>query len=82
MKYIFSIAIVLSSIILVESCSNAQNLHRNNTTANAGFQFDTMVGGRKVTFTGNVNNLLNAKYWTQTNIGEGINAAMSVRLSW
>jgi iron complex outermembrane receptor protein len=52
------------------------------TTANAGFQFDTLVGGRKVTFTGNVNNLFNAKYWTQTNIGEGINAAMSVRLAW
>ena len=52
------------------------------TTANAGFQFDTLVGGRKVTFIGNLNNLLNAKYWTQTNIGEGINAAMSVRLSW
>ncbi|ODU81236.1 MAG: TonB-dependent receptor [Novosphingobium sp. SCN 63-17] len=52
------------------------------TTANAGFQLDTLVSGRKVTFTGNVNNLFNAKYWTQTNIGEGINAALSVRLSW
>ncbi|WDF71344.1 TonB-dependent siderophore receptor [Novosphingobium sp. KACC 22771] len=52
------------------------------TTANLGFQYNTVVGGRKVTFTGNVNNLLNAKYWTQTNIGEGVNAAMSVRLSW
>lgn len=35
-----------------------------------------------MTFTGNVNNLFNAKYWTQTNIGEGINATMSVHLSW
>ncbi|SER83169.1 TonB-dependent siderophore receptor [Sphingobium sp. YR768] len=52
------------------------------TTANAGLQFDTLVGARKVTFTGNVNNLFNVKYWTQTNIGEGINATMSVRLSW
>ncbi|MGN7999741.1 TonB-dependent siderophore receptor [Sphingomonas sp. 22176] len=52
------------------------------TTANAGFQFDTLIDGRKVTFTGNVNNLFNAKYWTQTNIGEGINGALSVRLSW
>ncbi|NKJ44984.1 TonB-dependent siderophore receptor [Novosphingobium sp. SG720] len=52
------------------------------TTANAGFQFDTLLDGRKVTFTGNVNNLFNAKYWTQTNIGEGINGTLSVRLSW
>ncbi|MEK7413335.1 MAG: TonB-dependent receptor, partial [Planctomycetota bacterium] len=52
------------------------------TTANAGFQFDTLVGGRKVTLTGNVNNLFNAKYWTQTNIGKGINATMSIRLAW
>jgi len=52
------------------------------TTANAGFQFDTLIEGRKVTFTGNVNNLFNAKYWTQTNIGEGINGALSVRLAW
>ena len=52
------------------------------TTASAGVRFDTLMGGRKVTFTGNVNNLFNAKYWTQTNIGEGMNAALSIRVSW
>jgi iron complex outermembrane receptor protein len=52
------------------------------TTANAGFQYETAIGGRKVTFMGNVNNLLNAKYWTQTDIGEGINAALGMRIAW
>jgi len=27
-------------------------------------------------------NLFNAKYWTQTNIGAGRNAALSIRLPW
>lgn len=52
------------------------------TLANAGFQYETGIGGRKVTFTGNVNNVLNAKYWTQTNVGEGINGSLSARVAW
>lgn len=52
------------------------------TTANLGFQYETLIGDRKVTFTGNINNLFNAKYWTQTNVGEGINGALSARISW
>ncbi|WP_237714104.1 TonB-dependent siderophore receptor [Novosphingobium sp. Rr 2-17] len=52
------------------------------TTANLGFQYQTQVCGQKVTFTGNINNLLNAKYWTQTNVGEGINGSLSARVSW
>lgn len=52
------------------------------TVTNAGFQYETLVGDRKVTLMGNVNNLLNEKYWTQTNIGEGINGALGVRISW
>lgn len=54
----------------------------DRTLANAGFQYETGIGGRKVTFTGNLNNLLNAKYWTQSNIGEGINGSLSARISW
>jgi len=35
-----------------------------------------------VTFIGNVNNLFNEKYWTQTNIGEGVSGALGVRIAW
>lgn len=52
------------------------------TLANAGFQYETGIGGRTVTFVGNVNNMLNAKYWTQTNVGEGINGSLSARVAW
>lgn len=38
MKCIFSIAIVVASIILFESCSNAQNLHKNSSTTNGGLK--------------------------------------------
>lgn len=63
--------------------SDLNNLYiPSYTTANAGFQYETLVGGRKVTFMGNVNNLFNAKYWTQTNIGEGINGALGMRIAW
>ena len=33
------------------------------TVANAGLQYETMIGECAVTFTGNVNDLLNQKYW-------------------
>ena len=32
--------------------------------------------------TSDSNNLFDAKYWTQTNIGAGRNAALSIRLPW
>jgi iron complex outermembrane receptor protein len=54
----------------------------DRTLANAGFQYETLVSGRKVTFTGNVNNLFNKKYWGLGNIGEGINASLSAKVSW
>lgn len=52
------------------------------TLANAGFQYETRIGGQGVTFTGNVNNLFNKKYWGLGNIGEGINGSLSVRIAW
>ena len=30
----------------------------------------------------NVNNLLNEKYWDQTNLGEGLNGALAVKVRW
>lgn len=54
----------------------------SRTLANAGFQYETPMGERKVTFTGNVNNLTNKKYWGLGNIGEGTNGSFSVRVDW
>lgn len=54
----------------------------SRTLANAGFQYETLIGGQKVAFTGNVNNLFNKKYWGLGNIGEGINASLSAKLFW
>lgn len=54
----------------------------NRTLANAGFQYRTQIGGQGVTFTGNVNNLFNKKYWGLGNIGEGMNGSLSVRIDW
>lgn len=54
----------------------------SRTIANAGFQYETLIGGQKVAFTGNVNNLFNKKYWGLGNIGEGMNGALSVRIYW
>lgn len=54
----------------------------SRTVANVGFQYATLVGGRSVTFTGNVNNLFNKKYWAQSNLGEGINGSLSVKVGW
>jgi iron complex outermembrane receptor protein len=52
------------------------------TIASAGFQYQTRIGGRKVTFTGNVNNLFNRKYWGLQNFGEGINGSLSAKIYW
>lgn len=54
----------------------------SRTLANAGFQYRTQIGGQGVTFTGNVNNLFNKKYWGLGNIGEAINGSLSVRIDW
>lgn len=54
----------------------------SRTIANAGLQYETLVNGRKLTFTGNVNNLFNKKYWSFQNFGEGINGSLSVRVAW
>ena len=52
------------------------------TVVSGGLQYRTPISGRQVTFTGNVNNVLNARYWTQTNVGEAINGALSASVSW
>ncbi|NIJ38497.1 iron complex outermembrane receptor protein [Sphingopyxis panaciterrae] len=52
------------------------------TLANAGFQYRTQIGGQGVTFTGNLNNLFNKKYWGLGNIGEARNGSLSVRIDW
>ncbi len=54
----------------------------SRTLANAGFQYQTLIGGRKVAFTGNVNNLFNKKYWGLSNIGEGRNGSVSATIYW
>jgi iron complex outermembrane receptor protein len=50
--------------------------------ASAGFQYETKIGGQKVAFTGNLNNLFNKKYWSYQVFGEGINGSLSVKLFW
>ena len=50
--------------------------------ANAGFQYRTVLGGRRVDFTGNINNLFNKKYWSFSNIGEGRNGTISAKIYW
>ncbi len=52
------------------------------TVVNVGFRYDTEIAGRGVTFTGAVNNLLNEKYWDLTNLGEGVNGSLSVKVRW
>ncbi len=54
----------------------------DRTLANAGFQYETLIGDRKIAFTGNVNNLFNKKYWGLGNIGEGINGSVSAKIYW
>ena len=52
------------------------------TLVNVGFRYETLVGGRRTAFTGNVNNLFNEKYWDLTNVGEGVNGALGVKVYW
>lgn len=54
----------------------------HRTLANAGFQYRTNLGGRGVSFTGNVNNLFNKKYWELNTLGEGINASLGMHIDW
>jgi iron complex outermembrane receptor protein len=54
----------------------------SHTSVSAGFQYQTLVGDRKVALTGNVNNLLNEKYWGLENFGEGINGSLGVKVYW
>lgn len=54
----------------------------DRTLVNVGFQYDTQISGQRVTFTGNINNLLNEKYWDITNVGEGVNGSLSVKVHW
>jgi len=52
------------------------------TLVGIGFQYRTEIGGQPVAFTGNINNLLNEKYWGLQNFGEAINASLSVKVDW
>lgn len=54
----------------------------DHTLVSVGFQYETEISGKAVVFTGNINNLLNEKYWDLTNVGEGINGALSVKVRW
>lgn len=54
----------------------------DRTVANVGFRYETRIGGRRAALTGNINNLFNKKYWDLTNIGEGINGSLSVKVYW
>jgi iron complex outermembrane receptor protein len=49
---------------------------------NVGFRYETRISGQRVAFTGNINNLLDKKYWGLGNIGEGINGALSAKIYW
>lgn len=52
------------------------------TIASLGFQYRTMLGGREVALTGNVNNLFNRKYWNLDTLGEGINGSLDLSVNW
>lgn len=54
----------------------------SRTLANIGVQYEARIGGRKVLFTGNVNNLFNVKYWGLGNFGESMNGSVSARIHW
>jgi iron complex outermembrane receptor protein len=53
-----------------------------HTSASLGFQYETDIGGRRVAFTGNVNNLLGEKYWGLENFGEARNGSLGVKVYW
>jgi len=54
----------------------------HRTLVGAGFQYATSMFGQPVVITGNVNNLLNEKYWELNTLGEGINGSLSMRIDW
>jgi iron complex outermembrane receptor protein len=54
----------------------------SRTLANMGFMYVAKIGDRAIDITGNVNNLFNKKYWGLSNIGEGINGSLSVKIYW
>lgn len=53
-----------------------------HTAVNVGFQYRTKWGAQRVVVTGNVNNLLNEKYWELNQLGEGLNGSLGLRLQW
>jgi iron complex outermembrane receptor protein len=54
----------------------------SRTLVNLGFRYETRISGQRVAFTGNVNNVFNKKYWGLSNIGEGVNGALSAKVYW
>jgi len=54
----------------------------SRTLVNVGFRYETRIGGQRVAFTGNVNNVFNKKYWGLSNIGEGVNGALAAKVYW
>ncbi len=54
----------------------------HRTLANIGFQYQTEMYGHGVTFTGNINNVFNKKYWELNGFGEARNGALSVKVNW
>lgn len=54
----------------------------DRTIVSMGAQHRMRMGDRVVSLTGNINNLLNEKYWNLNTLGEGINASLSIRVEW
>lgn len=52
------------------------------TVAGLGFQYRATLGKRAMTLTGNINNLFDRKYWTESMLGEARNAALDIRIDW
>jgi iron complex outermembrane receptor protein len=52
------------------------------TVGNIGFQYVTAIGGQQVAFTGNLNNVANARYWTVSGVGEARNGSLGVSIRW
>lgn len=63
--------------------SDANSLYiPDRTLVNLGFRYETRIGGQRVAFTGNVNNVFNKKYWGLSNIGEGVNGSLAAKVYW
>lgn len=52
------------------------------TVADVGFRYRTTLRGRNLTLTGNINNLLNRKYWNLNTLGEARNGSLELRIDW